>query len=126
MTQPGASPAGGGGGGGAHGTAAAIAAARRKPTLVQIGSALGIASNLLGWAIFLMLCMGFEQAKIGFSLLPLALGVVGFVLTCVGGVTQKHADVDTHVLASIFVNLFGIVGGLLEMAYWLGWTVLPK
>ena len=122
MDQTGVSPTGGG----RHSTAAAaIAAARRKPTLVQIGSALGIASNCIGWAIFLMLCMGFTAASV-FSPLPFALAVVGFVLTIIGGVTQKHADVDTHVLASIFLNIFGIVGGLLELAVWRQWTVLMK
>src|SRR3954447_16149986 len=99
--------------------AAAVAAARRKPTLVQIGSALGIAANCIGWAIFLMMCAGFGAAA-WFSPLPFGLAAVGFVLTLVGANTQKHADVDTHVLASIFINIFGLVGGLLELSVWRG------
>ncbi len=97
----------------------------RKATLARIGASLGIAANCIGWIIFLALCHGFSAAAV-LAPLPLALGLVGMVLTVVGAVTQPHADVDTHVLASIFLNLFGIVGGLLEMAVWRNWTLFAR
>src|SRR4051794_17419728 len=86
----------------------------RKATLARMGASLGIAANCIGWGIFLALCHGFSAAAV-LAPLPLLLGIAGMVLTIVGGVTQPHQDVDTHILASMFLNLFGIVGGLLEM-----------
>ena len=98
--------------------------AGRRATLVQIGSGLGIAANCIGWLIFCFMCLGFGAAA-SLSVLPFGLGVIGMVLTVVGAVTQPHAgDVDTHVLASLFINLFGIVGGLCEMAVWRNWTMM--
>jgi hypothetical protein len=101
------------------------AGAPGRASLVQIGAGLGIASNCIGWAIFLMMCFGFGKA-VYLSILPFGLACVGMVLTVVGGVYQKDPrDADTHVLASLFVNLFGLVGGIMQIAVWLNWKVLP-
>ena len=52
------------------------------------------------------------------------LGLPGLILVAVGGVVQRHAVVqDTHVLAAIFLTVFGTVGGLLECAAWLHWQI---
>ena len=52
--------------------------------------------------------------------IPTALGAVGLILVLVGGVAQKSAGVeDTAVLASLFISVAVIVGGLLEVAIWL-------
>jgi hypothetical protein len=97
----------------------------RRGSLVQLGGGLGIASSFIGLAILLCTCAGLDAA-LYLSILPLLLGGAGLILTVIGALTQKDARVeDTHVLASIFLGLMGIVGGLLEMAAWLKWKVLP-
>jgi hypothetical protein len=96
----------------------------RRASLVQIGSSLGVAGNCIGWLIFIMMCHGFAAA-VNLALLPLLLGIAGMALTIVGANTQKHADIDTHVLASLFITLFAIVGGLFQVAIWLNWQFMP-
>ena len=93
-----------------------------QSALLQVGSAMGIAAVVLGVLIFVGSCFGFEAALV-FSPLPLGLGSVGLVLTIVGAVISR-AVVDTQVLAALFVNAFGLAGGLLEMAAWMRWPVL--
>src|SRR4051812_21932650 len=94
-----------------------------RTPLVHVGGALGIASVVLGFLIFLTACAGFDAA-LKLALLPVLLGIPGLVLVPVGGVLQKHATVqDTHVLAALFLTVFGTVGGLLEVAAWLRWQV---
>jgi len=96
----------------------------RRATLAQIGGSLGVAGNCIGWLIFIMMCHGWGAA-VNLALLPLLLGIAGLILTIIGPNVQKHAgDVDTHVLASLFINIFAIVGGLFQMAVWLKWTVM--
>jgi hypothetical protein len=98
--------------------------AGRKTSLVTIGAYLGVAANSIGWLLFVLMCFGFGAA-VNLAILPLGLAVVGMILTVYGAVVHAHAgDVDTHVLASLFVNLFGIVGGLSLVAVWLRWTIL--
>lgn len=88
----------------------------------KIGGALGIAGTIIGIAIFVAGCFGFG-ASFMLSPIPLALGVIGLVLTIIGGF-QRHAGVeDTHIVASYLINIAVIAGGLLEMAVWLGWTL---
>jgi hypothetical protein len=89
----------------------------------KVGGALGIASILIGFAIFFASCAGFDAA-LKLSIIPLLLALPGFVLTIVGGVWQKKAHIeDTHMLASIFLTLLGIMGALLEMSAWQGWKI---
>jgi predicted histidine transporter YuiF (NhaC family) len=97
----------------------------RRTSLVQIGGGLGIAACVIGLLIFLAACMGFGAA-FNLSLLPLAFGVIGLALTVIGAIAQKHHRIeDTHVLAAIFVSVFGLVGGLVEVAVWYGWRGFP-
>lgn len=96
----------------------------RKASMVTIGAYLGVAANAIGWLIFVLMCFG-AGAAVNLAILPFGLALVGMILTIYGGVAQKHAgDVDTHVLAALFINLFGIVGGLSLMAVWLKWQIL--
>ncbi len=89
----------------------------------KVGGALGIASVLIGFAIFLAACAGFDAALM-LSIIPLLLALPGFVLTVVGGVAQKKAHIeDTHMLAAIFLTFLGIMGSLLEISAWQGWKL---
>jgi len=96
----------------------------RKASLVTIGAYIGVAGNCIGWFIFLLMCFGFGAA-VNLGVLPFGLGVIGLILTVYGAVVHKHAgDVDTHVLASMFINLFAIIGGLCQMAIMFHWTII--
>ena len=86
---------------------------------------MGIAACFLGLAIFISACFGLDAAFM-FSLIPLVLAGVGMILTIVGALLRQGSYVDSQVLASILVNLLGIVGGLLEVSVWMHWTILPK
>ena len=96
-----------------------------QPTLLRVGGMLGIASACLGLLVFLTACAGLS-ASFAFSWIVVLLGVVGFVFSVIGGVTERHKLAeDTAVMAALFACCMGIIGGLLEMAVWRGWTVLP-
>lgn len=96
----------------------------RRTSLVQIGASLGVASNAIGWAIFFLLCTGMHSA-VYLSILPFGLALAGMVLTVVGATLKTDPnDVDTHVLASLFINLFGLIGGAFQMGIWLGWPLM--
>ena len=61
------------------------------------------------------------------SMLPVILGAVGLILGVYGAMRQKDLGIeDTQVLSALFLGLLAILGGLLEMAAWLNWTILPK
>jgi hypothetical protein len=93
------------------------------PMLPQVGFALGIAGTLVGMFAFVVACFGYNFA-LAFSPLPLALGTAGLLLSIIAGIFYRNRLVDTQILASLFVSLFGIVGGLLEFAAWNHWPVL--
>jgi hypothetical protein len=95
------------------------------PMLPQVAAALGIAATFLGVAIFIAACFGLS-AVFAFSVLPFSLGCAGFILSIVSGIFYRSRLADTQVLASLFTSFFGIIGGLLEMAAWQGWSVLGK
>jgi hypothetical protein len=95
----------------------------RPSTTILVGGGMGIAGAFLGLIIFLAACFGFEGAFL-FSPLPFLLGAIGLVVCIVGAVTGKGSIEDTQVLGVMFVCLFGIVGGLLEMSVRYGWHVL--
>jgi len=92
-------------------------------TIVLVGAGLAIAGSLLGLALFLFACMGFEGAFL-FGPLPLAMGSVGLVLCIVGAIRGKGTLDDTQVLGAMFIALFAIVGGLLEMSVRYKWHIL--
>src|SRR6184192_1589784 len=88
-------------------------------SLVKVGGGLAIAGTIIGMFIFVLGCFGFG-AGFALSLIPTVLGVVGLVLTIVGGLTQHSSGVeDTHVLASLLLSLAVMCGGLIEVAIWL-------
>lgn len=83
---------------------------------------LGIGGCACGIAIFLAACTG-QSGALAASPVPLAMGALALVMTIVGGVLARDRIVETtHVLASIFTAVCAIVGGLVEMAVWRGWT----
>jgi hypothetical protein len=97
--------------------------AMRRTSLVQIGGALGIAACIIGMAIFLTACAGFNAA-FTLSLIPLALAGPGLVITIVGGFVQKDIQIeDTAAISAMFVTIAGILGGLVEVAVWRGWPI---
>jgi hypothetical protein len=92
----------------------------RRSAITKAGGALGIAATLTGLAIFLAGCAGYDAA-FKFSLIPLLLAVAGLLMTLLGGVLHQLHDVeDSHVVASICLNLASIVGALILIAIWKG------
>jgi len=93
----------------------------RRPLLIWLAGAAGIAACLIGIGILLAGCAGSARAM-ELSPLPVGLGVLAILLTVCGGVLAGERIVETtHVLAALFTGVCGIAGGLLEMAAWLGW-----
>jgi hypothetical protein len=90
--------------------------------LIRSGGALGIAGSLIGVAIFLTACGGFD-AVFSFSPIPLAMGVLGLLLLFFGAIRRGVTIEDSHVLAALFINVMAIAGGLLEVAVWKRWPV---
>ncbi|HEY8668959.1 MAG TPA: hypothetical protein VIL86_20085 [Tepidisphaeraceae bacterium] len=91
-------------------------------TLAKTAGGIGIASVLIGLALFMGACAGFN-AVFAFSLIPLFAGAAGFVLTIVAG-SQKNTGVqDMGIVAALFLNIMGFVGGLLMTATWLHWHI---
>jgi hypothetical protein len=96
-----------------------------QSNLLHLGGALSIGGGLLGLFIFVLSCFGLSAALV-LSPLPLLLGSVGLVLSIVGGIFKAAETEDTHVLAALFISFFTMMGGLLELAAWRGWTIIPK
>jgi hypothetical protein len=94
----------------------------KNPPLIRWGAWLGFTASALGLLIFLAGCAGF-LGPFGLFWLPMALGALGMLLTIVGGVLRHGGVEHTAILASLFVNLFALVGGLLECALHKGWDI---
>ena len=85
----------------------------------------GIAACFIGFAIFLGGCMGFERS-FDLAWIPLALAGVGLAFTVRVGVFSRGSGVQhTGMLASVLINVFGLVGGILEWAFANGSTIFP-
>ena len=97
--------------------------ATRNASFIRAGGGLGIAGCCIGLAIFFLACAGFD-AVLPLSIIPMAMGLPGMVLTLIGG-TRKATIEDTATLAALFVNSISIAGGLLEFAAWRQWTIFP-
>jgi uncharacterized membrane protein len=95
--------------------------ARRRSLLLQAGGGLGIAAFSIALLIFLATCFGFGAALF-LSVLPLVMGLVGLVLTVIGGVIDKHAE-GSDVAAALFINVGAIAGALLAFAVWMEWPL---
>ena len=94
--------------------------------LLRLGGALGIAASVLGMVIFFVACAGFGKVLV-MSIVPLGLSVPGLVISLVGAVKDKPLITeDTHVLQALFVNIAGIIGGLLEFAVWMNCAMFYK
>lgn len=99
---------------------------RSGSSVARIGGALGVAGTFIGFAIFIFACAGFE-ASFALSPIPLILGVVGLVLTLVGGFF--HDDIgldDPQVVACYAINIAVIVGAMIEFAIWRGWPIFYR
>jgi len=75
--------------------------------------------------LFLLGCAGY-LGPFGFFWLPMGLGALGMLLTIIGGVLRHGGVEHTAILAALFVNLFGLVGGLLECALHNGWDIFYR
>jgi hypothetical protein len=95
-----------------------------SPT-VHFGGMLGMAACAIGLAIFLAGCFGMN-AVFSMAIIPLLMSATGMVFTVVGGVLRKGGVEHTGILAGLFVNLFGLVGGFLELAVAQNWAIFPK
>ena len=89
--------------------------------MAKIGGAMGVAATFIGFLIFMVGCAGFD-AVFPFAILPLALSVIGLLLTIAGGLMGKTEGMeDPHVVASYFLNIASILGALLLISVWKGW-----
>lgn len=97
----------------------------RKSPLTSFGGVLGLSACGVGLAIFFLGCLGIN---FGFALwwVPILLGTVGIVATILGGILAHGGVENTAIVAGLFCNLFALVGGLLECAYWKGWDILYR
>jgi uncharacterized membrane protein YeaQ/YmgE (transglycosylase-associated protein family) len=99
--------------------------ANRGATLVRVGGYLGIAGCIIGMGIFVSLCAG-QNAAFSFSPIPAIMGAIGLVLALIGGLTHHGAIEDSHILAAIVANLWGLVGGLVLIAVWTNYPIFAK
>jgi hypothetical protein len=96
--------------------------APRPSGIIVVGAGMGVASAFIGLAIFLAACFGLEGSFL-FAPIPFILGAVGLIICIVGTVIGKGSLDDTQVLGALFVCLFGIIGGLLEMSVRYKWPI---
>ena len=91
--------------------------------MLRLGGALGIAACAVGLVVLIAACAGFSMS-LALSLVPVTLSIPGLILSIAGAVVQKNKIAeDTHVLHALFVNVSGLIGGLLEMAVWQNWRL---
>ncbi len=92
-----------------------------KP-LLQVAGGLGLAGVLLGLCICIVCCAGFDAA-LNFSPAVISLGVADLILTILASHKPKIGQ-DSSTLASMFLAVLCIGGGLLELAALLHWPIL--
>jgi hypothetical protein len=93
----------------------------RAPQLTRLGGGLGVAGCCMGLLIFFTACSGMGAA-VRLSIIPIALGAAGIVLSLAGGLTEhKRLPEDTAVLAALFAGALSLIGGFVEMSVWMGW-----
>jgi hypothetical protein len=94
-----------------------------KP-LLQVAGGLGLAGVLLGFTILIASCAGLDAA-LYFSPAVIVLGVGDLVLTGIA-IRQRPVGNDSSTLASLFLALLSILGGLFEFAALLHWPILSS
>jgi hypothetical protein len=85
---------------------------------------LGLGACAVGIAIFLTGCLGYDAA-FALAMVPMLMAGGGMLFTVVGGVLRHGGVEDTPILGGIFLNLFGLVGGLLLLALYNDWPIFP-
>ena len=95
------------------------------PALIRWAGVVGVVAACAGVAIFVLGCAGFDR---GFALgwVPMVAGGLGLGMTVVGGVLRHGGVEHTPIVAALFVNLFAVIGGLLECALWRGWDIFYR
>ena len=94
--------------------------------LLRLGGALGIAACFIGLLVFVVACMGLNKVVV-LSLIPVGLSLPGLVISIVAAIKDKSLIAeDTHVLQALFVNLAGLIGGIVLMAVWMRWPLFHK
>jgi len=98
----------------------------RGSSIAKIGGALGVAGTFIGFALFVAGCAGYGAA-FALALIPLILGVVGLVLTVVGGFFSKDIGLeDPQVVSCYAINIAVIAGAMLEFAIYKGWPIFYR
>ncbi len=100
---------------------------RPRPILLRASGIIGVSACLVGLLILMAGCAGVKNAGYLASV-PIVLGAIGFALSILSAVIESdriQAE-ETHVLASFFVNLLGVIGGVVEFAVQHGWTLLHQ
>jgi hypothetical protein len=89
---------------------------KEQPITLRVGGGLGMAGVTIGMLILVSCCFGFGFALV-FSFLPVVMGLIGFVLSIIGGFGGHDVE-SSHVAAGIFINFAAIAGGAMEMYAW--------
>ena len=93
----------------------------RKNSLVKIGGAIGMAGSFIALGIFLFALLGF-YAVFMLSVLPVALGTIGLVITIFDSVRHKYeGEAETQPISALFACATAIIVGLIMMQIWLTW-----
>lgn len=89
-------------------------------SITKAGGALGVAASFVGFVIFFAGCAGYDAA-FKFALIPMILAVPGLLLTIVGGTIKRTTGMEeSHIVASLCLNLACIMGALILIAVWKG------
>jgi len=93
--------------------------------MARLGGMLGFSACMVGFFIFVLGCHGYAFA-FKLALIPIGMGVLGMGVTVIGALRRSGGPEDTPILAAIFLNLFAIVGGFMELAAWKEWAIFPR
>ncbi len=80
-----------------------------------IGGALSIGATLVGVALFLFACVGFNAA-LSLAIVPVLLAVAAIVLTVVGALRDPEGIPDSQIVAALLTAFIGLLTGALELA----------
>jgi hypothetical protein len=95
----------------------------RSSVLVKFGGFLGIAGCTLGLILLIVGCAGFGKA-LSWSMGCIGAGALGLLITLAGAFFERRKlGEETHVLQALFACFLSILGGVLELAVWLKWSI---